>query len=285
MQSFKEVMDSFECFLQNHDTSIMNSFHPYFEDAFFRMLKVGGKRFRPKLLLSIVYAKKRNMIKDAFDIALAIESLHTYSLIHDDLPIMDNASLRRGEQTLHMIYDDTIATLSGDALNTYAFYLIANSKFNDDIKIRLINSLSFNALKMVLGQALDCYFENELLKKNKLDFIHTNKTARLIASALEMGGIISNLSICEINQLYEFGLLLGLFFQIRDDILDRTKSSIEAGKTTNNDANKNSYVNLLGLESAINEQNNLKEIIKNKISYMHPDVACNLQFAFKELFI
>lgn len=284
MQSFKEIMITFENFLQSYDTSIISSFHPHFEDAFFKMLKVGGKRLRPSLLLSIVYEKMKDKIIDSFDIALAIEVLHTYSLIHDDLPIMDNAYLRRGVKTLHIEYDSTTATLIGDALNTYAFYLIANSKLQDEIKVKLIHSLSFNATKMVLGQAIDCYFENEVLSKEKLDFIHTNKTARLIASSLEMGAIISNLPDDKIKDLYNFGMLLGLFFQIRDDIIDKTKNNLEAGKTTNNDKNKNSYINLLGLEATILEQNHIKSIIKTQLNNIDKDISNILYLIIKKLF-
>ncbi|MDE5591591.1 MAG: polyprenyl synthetase family protein, partial [Helicobacter sp.] len=169
------------------------SFHPYYESALWEMLRNGGKRFRPKLLLSIVYAYSPRRIKKSFPCALALEVLHTYSLIHDDLPAMDNADLRRGIPTLHTKYDEAAAILIGDGLNTYSFHLIASSKLNSKIKIELIKCLSYygGIFGMVLGQALDCYYENQILELEKLKIIHYNKTAKLISASLQMGGIIA----------------------------------------------------------------------------------------------
>lgn len=228
------------------------TFHPYFEDALSCMLKAGGKRFRPMLLLSVVKSKKSLLIPNAMDIALAIEFLHTYSLIHDDLPAMDNADLRRGFQTIHKKYDEVTAILVGDALNTEAFNLIANASLHNDIKIELIKSLSSNGGidGMIIGQAIDCYFENQKLELEQLEILHIHKTAKLIAASLKMGAIICEYEVDIQNKLYEFGIDLGLLFQIQDDIIDETLSSEEAGKTTQNDQLKNSFVNLLGLKGA-----------------------------------
>ncbi|RDU64793.1 polyprenyl synthetase family protein [Helicobacter sp. MIT 14-3879] len=278
----KNTLNEFECFLQNHDTSIFKSFHPSFQNAFWEMLLNGGKRFRPSLLFSIVLAKKKERIKDSFNIALALEALHTYSLIHDDLPAMDNANLRRNHQTLHTKYSEADAILVGDALNSYSFYLIANSNFSSKKKVKLINSLGFGAVKMVLGQACDCYFEKQKLKKDKLIFIHTNKTAALIASSLQMGSIIANLPKKQDKQIYKFAKLLGIFFQIRDDILDST-STLE-GKTANNDTFKNSYVNLLGLDGAKNELEEIKAKLLRKIDKLDKDIKNNLSILLEKYF-
>jgi farnesyl diphosphate synthase len=231
------------------------------------MLIYGGKRFRPLLLLGVVESIDPTMIENAMPIALAIEVLHTYSLIHDDLPAMDNADLRRGIQTLHKKYDETTAILVGDALNTSSFNIIANAPLKDSTKIKLIKELSKNGGLggMVLGQAIDCYFGNRsnfrLLNIDELKFLHIHKTAKLIASSLKMGAII-----CERDDLIDIldsiGLKLGLIFQIRDDIIDVTYSTEEAGKTTNSDEFKNSFVNLLGVDGARLEMNN---IVKNVI--------------------
>lgn len=260
----KTAMKRFEAFLQSHDTRIMESFHPYFREAFWEMVKNGGKRFRPSLIFSVVCAKNPKIFAKSLPIALAVESLHTYSLIHDDLPAMDNAALRRNHPTLHTKYDECGAILAGDALNTYAFYLIASANLGAKMRAKITESLSFGGVKMVLGQALDCYFENTKLSQERLRFVHINKTARLIAASLEIGGILAEMPKREIKKLYDFGLNLGLFFQIRDDIIDATAESAEAGKPTHNDFNKNSYVNLLGLGEAKNAQNALKnEMLKN----------------------
>ena len=132
--SMKNLLSLFEDYLlANLPQS--KTFHPYFEDALADMLKAGGKRFRPMLLLSVVKSNKSLLIPNSLDVALGLEFLHTYSLIHDDLSAMDNADLRRGFQTLHKKYDEVTAILVGDALNTEAFNLIANASLSNDIKI------------------------------------------------------------------------------------------------------------------------------------------------------
>lgn len=274
--SLDSTLSDFERYLQGHSVAIMRSFHPSFEGAFWEMVRNGGKRFRPALLFCVVLAKRQKAIYRAFQVALALESLHTYSLIHDDLPAMDNAALRRNHATLHTKYSEADAILCGDALNTYAFYLISHSNFSAKIRAKLAQSLSFGALKMVLGQALDCHFENAKLPQKKLDFIHENKTAKLIASSLEMGAIIAKVPKCERKKLYDFGIKLGLFFQIRDDILDKT--STNEGKSANIDENKNSYVNLLGLKGAQDALESLKIELLSALKSIDKKIAKNLYF-------
>lgn len=257
MQS-KQLLATFENYL-NNNLPQSKSFHPIFEDALTNMLNAGGKRFRPMLILSIVQALQPLLLKNSLPIALGVELLHTYSLIHDDLPSMDDADLRRGYQTLHKKYDEVTAILVGDALNTHSFNLIANAPLSNDIKIELIKVLSSDGGidGMIIGQAIDCYFENQPLKLEQLEFLHIHKTAKLIAGSLKMGAIICNLDLDTQNKLYNFGIDIGLLFQIQDDIIDETVSSEEAGKTTANDEAKNSFVNLLGLDGAINSANTL----------------------------
>jgi farnesyl diphosphate synthase len=232
-----------------------DSFHPNYENALKKMLFCGGKRFRPMLLLSIVDFYEPLLNSSSMDIALAIEYLHTYSLIHDDLPAMDNATLRRGEATLHTTYDEALAILVGDALNTEAFYKISKSTLRDDVKIKLIEILSYNGglNGMVLGQAIDLHFEDTRLSYNRLCMLHINKTAKLIAGALQMGAVIVNLSNKQQNDLYDMGLELGLLFQIQDDILDVVSCKELLGKDVNQDKDKNSFVSLLGIDKSIEE--------------------------------
>ena len=257
MSFFKQTCNEFESYLHDNQPEI-SGFHPHFEKAFWEMVLNGGKRFRPNLLLSVVCAEAKEQAKNAFDVCLSIECLHTYSLIHDDLPAMDNAALRRNHPTLHCKYDEVSAILIGDGLNTYSFYLLANAHFAPSVVAELISCLAENGGigGMVLGQALDCYFEHTTLPLDKLQFIHTHKTAKLIAASLKMGAIIANLSLDMQKILYDFGLVLGLYFQIRDDIIDSIQDESISGKTANNDTNKNSYVNLMGLNGA---KNALKE--------------------------
>ncbi|MBU3015423.1 polyprenyl synthetase family protein [Poseidonibacter lekithochrous] len=254
----KNLLNEFEDYLLNNLPS-SKTFHPYFEDALADMLKAGGKRFRPMLLLSVVKSNKSLIIKNSMPVALGLEMLHTYSLVHDDLPSMDNADLRRGFKTLHNKYDEVTAILVGDALNTEAFNKIANAPLHNDVKIELVKCLSSNGGidGMIIGQAIDCYFENQKLELSQLEYLHIHKTAKLIAASLKMGAIISEYNLETQEKLYNFGIDLGLLFQIQDDIIDETLSDEEAGKTTQNDESKNSFVNLLGLKGAIKAADNL----------------------------
>ena len=280
--SMKKLLSLFEDYLlANLPES--KTFHPYFEDALTDMLKAGGKRFRPMLMLSVVKSNKSLLISNSLSVALGLEFLHTYSLIHDDLPAMDNANLRRGFQTLHKKYDEVTAILVGDALNTEAFNLIANTSLSNDIKIDLIKCLSFNGgiNGMIIGQAIDCYFENQKLELNQLEFLHIHKTARLIAASLKMGAIICEYDLETQNKLYNFGIDLGLLFQIQDDIIDETCTEEQAGKTTQNDGSKNSFVNLLGLEGAIKSADELALKCISTLNSFH----LNLKESLEELLL
>jgi len=250
-------MQLFEQFLLDN-LPVSQSIHPHYEDALQNMLKAGGKRFRPALLLGVVEAYNPLLLPSARYAAYAIELLHTYSLIHDDLPAMDDSPLRRGNPTLHMVFDEVTAILVGDALNTYAFEVLADAPFSDTTRVKLIRELAHNGglNGMVLGQAIDCHFENKPLSIEDIKFLHTNKTAKLIAASLKMGALIVGKEELGVK-LYDFGLDLGLLFQIQDDILDVTQSSQEAGKLTNNDEDKNSFVTILGLDEAYKEADNL----------------------------
>ena len=255
-------MQNFEHFLlENLPTS--QSIHPHYESALQNMLKAGGKRFRPALLLGVVKAYNPLMLEGAFHAAYAIELLHTYSLIHDDLPAMDDSPLRRGNPTLHVVFDEVTAILVGDALNTYSFEVLSNAPFSDTTKVKLMRELAHNGglNGMVLGQAIDCHFENTPLAIEDIKILHTNKTAKLIAASMKMGAlIVGKEEVAE--KLYDFGIDLGLLFQIQDDILDVTQSSKEAGKLTNNDEEKNSFVTILGLDESMKEAN----IIADKLT-------------------
>ncbi len=258
-------MQNFEAFLLDH-LPISTSIHPTYEAALQEMLKAGGKRFRPALLLGVVKALNPLMLESARYAAYAIELLHTYSLIHDDLPAMDDSPLRRGKPTLHVVYDEVTAILVGDALNTYSFEVLSNAPFSDAVKVKLIRELASNGglNGMVLGQAIDCYFENKPLQVEDIKVLHTNKTAKLIAASMKMGALIcGDEELAEI--LYIFGIKLGLLFQIQDDILDVTQSSQEAGKLTNNDGDKNSFVTILGLEEAMKEANILADELSEEM--------------------
>lgn len=274
------LLANFEDYL-NNNLPQSKTFHPIFEEALQDMLNAGGKRFRPMLILSIVQSLQPLLLKNSMPVALGVEFLHTYSLVHDDLPAMDNADLRRGHPTLHKSYDEVTAILVGDALNTHSFNLIANAPLSNDIKIELIKTLSSDGGidGMIIGQAIDCFFENQKLELNQLEFLHIHKTAKLIAGSLKMGAIICNLDIDTQNKLYNFGIDIGLLFQIQDDIIDETATEEEAGKTTANDEAKNSFVNLLGLNGTLDSANTLATKCENNLN----SFDINLQNSLKPL--
>ena len=279
------MLNEFEKFLKNNLPTV-ESFHPNFNQALAQMLNAKAKRFRPLLLLSVVQNSAPLLVPNAMPIALAVEMLHTYSLIHDDLPVMDNAPLRRGQPTLHMVYDEVTAVLVGDALNAHAFYMIASAPLSDEIKIKLVSILARDGgiSGMIIGQAIDCEFEDRRLTLEQLEFLHINKTAKLIAASLLMGAVIGGLSEERQKIVYDFGLKLGLLFQVQDDIIDATQSSKEAGKPTSNDKHKNSFVNLLGLDGANKEKSRLLNELEVDISCLGDDLAECLKRIIKEYF-
>jgi len=265
-------MSLFEDFVKflNANLPKASSFHPYYEEALGVMLKAGGKHFRALLLLGVVANVDKSLTQKAMRVALGLEMMHTYSLIHDDLPSMDNASLRRGTPTLHVTYDETTAILAGDALNTHAFYEISRAKLPADTRIKCVEILSENAgvSGMVLGQALDCFFENT----NKED-IKRAKAKFVIAASLKMGAVIVNLSKTECEKIYDIGLKLGLAFQIQDDIIDLTSDEAAAGKPVHNDLAKNSFTNLLGLSGAKKKKDELICEIEEALKQVDANIA------------
>ena len=279
------MIADFEKFLKNNLPTV-DSFHPDFNQALGEMLDAGGKRFRPLLLLSVVESSTPLLVKNAMHIALAVEMLHTYSLIHDDLPAMDNADLRRGHPTLHVSYDEVTAILVGDALNTHAFYMIANAPLSDEVKVKLTSILARDGgiSGMIIGQAIDCKFENKRIDLEELKFLHVNKTAKLIAASLLMGAVIGGVSEEKQKVIYDFGLKLGLLFQVQDDIIDATLSSDEAGKPTGNDGHKNSFVNLLGVDGANQEKSRLIKELNKETNKLDESLAKTLQKIISDYF-
>lgn len=267
------LLEDFKAFLRENLPHV-DSFHPHFNAALSQMLLAGGKHFRAMLIIGVVATAKKQYLSEAMRVALGYELMHTYSLIHDDLPTMDNAPLRRGQPTLHITYDEVTAILVGDALNTHAFYEISRSNLPPQITIKCIEILAENAgiYGMALGQAIDCYFENKKLNLEQLKFLHIHKTARLIAAALKTGAVIAEFSQMECDKIYQIGLDLGLAFQIQDDIIDATADESEAGKPTHNDVVKNSFTNLLGINGAIDAKNELIAKIKQNLHKCKPNL-------------
>ncbi len=276
-------MEKLEEYIKKNIPQI-TTFHPHYQKAIELVLSNNGKLFRSQLLLNIVQAYEPLLIESALPVAFAIEAFHTYSLIHDDLPAMDNSPLRRGKPTLHTLYDDALAILIGDALNTYAFELIANAPLREDVKVKLISLLAKNGgiEGMVLGQAIDLEFENKPLSLEEVEILHINKTAKLIAASMQMGAVIVGLEHQEQAKLYQFGLDLGLLFQVQDDIIDVTHTQEQAGKPTNLDSNKNSFINILGLKESLEYANNLAAQLEGEFSKLDEPLKRALEDLMKQ---
>ncbi len=213
----------------------------------------GGKRFRPVLLLAVGQAFGAP-VKDLIRTACAFEMVHTYSLIHDDLPAMDDDDLRRGRPTCHVLFDEATEILAGDALQTLAFKTIAeDDRLEAETRIALVSELARAAATpegMVAGQALDMEAETRQVNGSQLEEIHRLKTGALIVAAARCGAIIGRVSNSELEAVTSYGSQLGLLFQITDDFLDVTATAEALGKTPGKDAqsNKATYPGLYGME-------------------------------------
>ena len=215
----------------------------------------GGKRIRPYLLLEVLESLQVPITIAHAQVAAALEMIHTGSLIHDDLPAMDNDDYRRGRLTNHKVYGEALAILAGDALFLDPYALIAQTDLSSQTKVDLISNLSLasGSMGMVAGQVLDMEGEGKHLNLEELQTIHANKTGKLLAFPFQAAGIIAGLDENLQKQLKTVGELIGLAFQVRDDVLDVTASFEEIGKTPQKDlqAEKSTYPALLGLDQAI----------------------------------
>lgn len=202
-------------------TSGENGLNQLFKSMEYSLLS-DGKRFRPVLCLW-TYKMLSNEVSKALPLAMAIECIHCYSLIHDDLPSMDNDDFRRGRPTNHKVFGDALALLAGNSLLTYAFEIIADSYFADpEVAVKLVKALtaSAGAIGMVGGQAIDIDRQDTVWTVNRLEKLHSMKTGALIALSVESAGILAKVSEQERQALVQFGNKLGLAFQVADDLLD-----------------------------------------------------------------
>ncbi|MGL4797478.1 MAG: polyprenyl synthetase family protein [Paraclostridium sp.] len=236
-------------------------------------LKAGGKRLRPILTLEackLVGGKE----EDAIPFAVAIEMIHTYSLIHDDLPALDNDDLRRGRPTNHKVYGDAMAILAGDGLLNYAFEIMLREsigKENPAKYLKAINEIATasGVYGMIGGQVVDIESEDKKIDMEKLDFIHLNKTAAIIVGCMRAGAIIGDATQQQLEDITKYATNIGLSFQIVDDILDIVGDEAKLGKKIGSDIdnNKSTYPSLLGLEKSKQIANDLIEEAKMKISH------------------
>lgn len=223
------------------------------KDSMLYSLKAGGKRIRPLFVLAVLELYQKNL-QDGLIVGSVIEIIHTYSLIHDDLPSMDNDDFRRGKPTNHKVYGEALATLAGDALNTLAFGILARMEVTAEKRIELVQLLSVaaGAEGMVGGQVLDMEGEQRQLNLTELEQVHVNKTGALLRFSIEAGAVLADASKQDRTTLKEYAHHIGLAFQIQDDILDIEGTTEELGKTAGKDvaSDKSTYPALLTLNGA-----------------------------------
>jgi len=224
-------------------------------------LFAGGKRLRPILCLAAAEACGGQR-RAAIPLACAVECIHTYSLIHDDLPSMDNDDLRRGRATCHKVFGEGIAILAGDGLLTVAFEIAARAKATARFDLRkIIRELgeAAGSRKLIAGQVADLEAEGESVDRAQLRFIHENKTAALLTASVRLGAMSANAHAQQLAAVTAFGRALGLAFQVIDDILDVTQTSAKLGKSAGKDvaAKKATYPAVIGLEKSRTEARRL----------------------------
>ena len=219
-------------------------------------VQAGGKRIRPLLLLELIQAFDLELTEAHYQVASALEMIHTGSLIHDDLPAMDDDDYRRGRLTSHKKFGEDMAILAGDSLFLDPYGLLARAELPSQVKVDLISELSLAAgsFGMVAGQVLDMQGEGQAISLEDLKTIHANKTGKLLTYPFVAAGLIVQAQQSVQDKLRRIGGLLGLAFQVRDDILDVTASFEELGKTPQKDlaADKSTYPAFLGLDGAKN---------------------------------
>lgn len=246
----------------------------------------GGKRIRPLLLLLLLEAKGKKW-RDFLPLATALEMIHIYSLIHDDLPAMDNDDYRHGQLTLHKKYNEALAILAGDALLTDAFLSIFETELPLNQQVMIIKevAISSGSMGMVYGQSLDMDLTNKDVNLDKITEIHYNKTGKLLILPFIIAAIICDAESIDVYR--QVGEKLGLAFQIQDDILDITASIDELGKSANKDvrSNKNTYVKLFGLIKSQERVNVLYQEILDDLKKLDllndKDISIFINFLFK----
>nr|WP_082235973.1 farnesyl diphosphate synthase [Halobacillus massiliensis] len=238
-------------------------------EAMLYSIRAGGKRLRPILVLAGLEAFDEDIAK-GISTACALEMIHTYSLIHDDLPAMDDDDLRRGLPTNHKKFDEATAILAGDALLTLSFQVLSDDPLlSDREKVYLINQLSraSGPKGMVNGQMLDMESENSRISLEELEYVHNNKTGQLLRFAVLAGSYLGGAVEQERTEMLKMAKALGLIFQIQDDILDVTGDAEAIGKPVGSDVSnkKSTYPKLLGLDGAVEQKERYVHIAKQAL--------------------
>jgi geranylgeranyl diphosphate synthase, type II len=257
LESGCELIDSTLDRLLPAETQYPSSIHKAMRHSVF----AGGKRLRPILCLEagrMVFHGRTSSEAPAGieELGSALEMLHTYSLIHDDLPALDNDDLRRGKPTCHVVFGEALAILAGDALQTYAYEVLSKLRCSSEARTRIIEVIAHSTGTvngMIGGQVMDLEAEHTRADAKTVEYIHRSKTGALISASLVTGGIYADGSADEVARLQEFGAAIGLAFQIIDDVLDVTQSSSQLGKTAGKDtaADKATYPSIYGVEESL----------------------------------
>ena len=257
--AFKEDLKTKSAYIEDLLKQYMPKEEGYQKTIFEAMnysLSSGGKRLRPILTLESAKIIGGD-VKEVIRFCVAIEMIHTYSLIHDDLPAMDNDDFRRGKPTNHKVFGDGMATLAGDALLNYAFEIMLKEslgKENSDVRLKAIYEIARGAgiYGMIGGQVVDIESENKSIEKEKLDFIHMNKTAAMIIGCMRAGAIMGNACEDDLQNITKYAKNIGLAFQIVDDILDIVGDEKALGKPVGSDIenHKSTYPSLIGLDES-----------------------------------
>ena len=239
------------------ETQVPTSIHKAMRHSVF----AGGKRLRPILCMEAARMVLRDQgcgtpLVGVEELGSALEMLHTYSLIHDDLPALDNDDLRRGKPTCHVVFGEAIAILAGDALQTYAYEVLSKLRCPTEARIRIVEETARSTGTvdgMIGGQVMDLEAENQRADANIVEYIHRSKTGALITASLVTGGIFAGGTNTEIQRLRDFGRAVGLAFQIVDDVLDVTQSSKQLGKTAGKDtaSEKATYPAVYGVDESL----------------------------------
>ncbi len=235
-------------------------------------LLAGGKRLRPILIMS-TYELFNKDVQKCYPFAVAMEMIHTFSLIHDDLPGIDNDDYRRGKLTNHKKFNEATAILAGDTLLNYAYTVIindiTNNKENIELKLRALEEFSYNIDRMIAGEYVDTEFEGKKISNQYLEYMHENKTGALIKASVKIGAILAGANESDIEKLSEYAEKIGLAFQIKDDILSEIGDEKVLGKPVGNDRERGkcTYVTKYGLEQSQKLLQNLTDDAIKIISY------------------
>lgn len=273
--TIKSEMQKYEKIIEDYLDSILpndDGFQSKVYEGMRYSVFAGGKRLRPFLTLKVCDIIKGSH-KEALPFASAIEIIHTYSLIHDDLPAMDDDNFRRGKPTNHKVFGEGMAVLAGDGLLNFAYELMINETVKSFTNSEKYLGATYEIARaagiygMIGGQVVDIMSENTEVNEEVLDFIHKHKTSALIEASIVAGGIIGGATEAELEALRSYGKAIGLGFQIRDDILDKIGNMEKLGKDIGSDEenNKATYLTFYGLEGAINKSKELCEAAKKSL--------------------